>query len=154
MGCPRLLIETLPLPVPLERPVPVPLERPVMFDLLVPVLVPVPVLEAEAEAEAVEGPSMSTRLSPNSSYSSPSSSGDSPPIPLIPLIPPSPPLETVSSLILLNPSSCVSSNFPTADPDPEAEGLGGNGIRVFSSSFTPWTPWTGEPETPAPEEDS
>ena len=57
MGCPRLLIETLPLPVPLERPVlvwlPVWLERPVMFDLLVPVPVPVPVLDAEAEA--VEG---------------------------------------------------------------------------------------------------
>ena len=51
MGCPRLLIETLPLPVPLERPVPVWLpvwlERPVMFDLLV----PVPVLDTEAEAE-------------------------------------------------------------------------------------------------------
>ena len=55
MGCPRLLIETLPLPVPLERPVllPVWLERPVMFDLLV----PVPVLDTDAEAEAVEGPS-------------------------------------------------------------------------------------------------
>ena len=37
MGCPRLLIETLPLPVPVWLPVW--LERPVMFDLLVPVLV-------------------------------------------------------------------------------------------------------------------